>query len=270
MKYRYKRIFTLLLLLFVFSFWWAGGDSLLTKTSIFLKEKIPTSLPTVAKVDAQPTSEPSAWDRLIRVIDLKTAVTKKLDKNHYVKLSDLPVSLQQAVIAVEDSRFYRHYGFDIEGILRASLVNLQTGQFTEGGSTITQQLAKNLFLSHDKTVLRKIEEVILSLDLELRYSKEEILEMYLNSIYFGSGCYGIQTASATYFQKLPGDLTLAESSLLAGIPNAPSLYSPFADLEASRQRQAIVLSAMVRNGFIGPGTAKEAQQLPLRLAKKDS
>ncbi len=209
----------------------------------------------------------SAWGRVQRVIFLKSAVDAKLDKKSYIRLSDIPLPMQQAIIAVEDSRFYHHMGFDIEGILRAALVNVQTGSFAEGGSTITQQLIKNLFLSQERTMGRKIEEVILAIDIEMRYSKEEILEMYLNTIYFGSGAYGIGEASAIYFGKPPFHLNLAECAMLAGLPNAPSLTSPYVNFAAAKERQAVVLAAMSRNSYIGPAQAQEAKLTPILLAK---
>lgn len=247
-----------LLTLFVAAFLWAGGGTTVQQSVPAVSEK----LPAFATVDTA-----GAWDRLYRVIALKSAIDKKLDKKKYVQLNDIPLTLQQAIIAVEDNRFYKHPGFDIEGIARAVLVNLQSGDYSEGASTITQQLVKNLFLTHDKTVIRKIEEVVLALDMELRYSKEEILEMYLNTIYFGSGAYGIGDAAKIYFGKKPADLTLAESSMLAGLPNAPSVFSPYEDFNAAKQRQAIVLAAMVRQSYIGPKLAQEAKTTPIRLAK---
>jgi penicillin-binding protein 1A len=174
--------------------------------------------------------------------------------------------MQQAIIAVEDNRYYRHFGFDMEGIMRATLINMQAGSIAEGGSTITQQLVKNLFLTQERSLSRKTEEVILAIDLELRYSKEEILEMYLNTIYFGSGAYGIGEACQVYFAKSPADLNLAECALLAGLPNAPSLTSPYVDFSAAKQRQSVVLTAMMRNGYIGPKLAEESKLVPLLLA----
>jgi len=205
--------------------------------------------------------------RLSRVFFIRPEVEAKLSRSHYVKLNGIPLNLQQATIAVEDTRFYRHPGFDMEGILRAALVNLQTGEVLEGGSTITQQLAKNLFLTQEKSVSRKAEELILAVSLEAHYSKEQILEMYLNSIYYGSGAYGVSEAAKVYFNKSPGDLTLPEAALVAGLPNAPSLYSPYVNLSAAKNRQAIVLQTMVRNGFIGPQAAADARTSPLQLAR---
>lgn len=246
---------TIVLIVFAAAFFWAGGSSLLPQQ---LAPK-----PALEKAE----SADSTWTRLHRVFALKSAVEAKVDRKSYTRLADIPLTMQQAVIAVEDHRFYNHIGLDLEGIVRASLVNLQTGALQEGASTITQQLVKNLFLTADKTWGRKLEEVVLALDMEMRYSKEEILEIYLNNIYYGSGAKGITQASKIYFAKKPTELTLAESALLAGLPNAPSLYSPYVDLNAAKQRQAIVLAAMNRYGYIGPATAQEARQAPLRLAR---
>ncbi|EAX47610.1 glycosyl transferase, family 51 [Thermosinus carboxydivorans Nor1] len=253
---RTGRFLAFLLLLFLAAFWWAGGSSIVKPYSL-----------SVEKVLAVGHDATGAWDRLYRLVALKSAVEARLDKKRYVKLADIPLPLQQAVIAVEDSRYYRHFGFDIEGILRAALVNLQAGEVREGGSTITQQLVKNLFLSQEQSVGRKLEEIILAVDMELHYSKEEILEMYLNTIYFGAGAYGIQDAARVYFGKEPANLNLAECALLAGLPNAPSVYSPYENLTAAKQRQAVVLAVMVKQGYIGPNQAEEAKRQPLRLVR---
>lgn len=253
---RFSRLILLLFILFALSFGWAGGTS-------YLKGLLP-AIPSSQSLNSQLGS---SWERTYRMIALKTAVNEKLNKNNYVKIQYIPLTMQQAIIAVEDNRFYRHVGFDVEGILRAMLVNMQSGDFSEGGSTITQQLIKNLFLTQEKTYGRKAEEFLLAMNMELRYSKDEILEMYLNTIYFGSGAYGIGDAAKIYFDKSPVNLTLAECSLLAGLPTAPSLNSPYVDFNAAKQRQAIVLSLMSRQGFIGPETATETKLIPIILAK---
>ncbi|MBP2627872.1 MAG: Peptidoglycan glycosyltransferase [Firmicutes bacterium] len=253
---KFGRLITILLLLFALSFAWAGGTS-------FLQGLLPT-IPSSKSITKELSS---SWERTYRIIALKSAVDAKLDKRNYTRLQYIPLAMQQTIIAVEDNRFYRHIGFDIEGILRAMLVNIQTGDFTEGGSTITQQLVKNLFLSQDKTYGRKAEEFLLAIDMELRYSKEEILEMYLNSIYFGSGAYGIGDAARIYFDKSPVNLNLAECAMLAGLPNAPSLNSPYVNFNGAKQRQSIVLSVMARHGYIGPQAAEEAKLAPIKLAR---
>lgn len=208
----------------------------------------------------------STLNRLERVFFLKQAVNARINSANYVKLQDIPESMQQAVVAVEDRKFYNHWGFDMEGIFRASLVNLQYGQVKEGASTITQQLVKNLFLSQEQTMGRKAEEFVLAMDMELNYSKDEILELYLNTIYFGSGYYGIKEASEGYFGKEPAMLALPESAMLAGIPNAPSLYSPYVDFMLAKKRQFIVLDAMTAAGYLRESVADDAKIKPIYLA----
>jgi len=253
---KFGRLMTLLLLLFALSFFWAGGSNF---------SKI--ILPYIPSSDSLTKELSTSWKRTYRVIALKSAVDSNLDKKNYVQSQYIPITMQHAIVAVEDNRFYNHVGFDAEGILRATLVNMQSGSFAEGGSTITQQLVKNLFLSQEKTYGRKAEEFILAIDMELRYSKEEILEMYLNSIYFGSGAYGLKEAARIYFDKSPVNLNLAECAMLAGLPTAPSLNSPYVDFPAAKQRQAIVLSLMVRHGYIDAQTAETARKQPIWLAQ---
>lgn len=253
----FSRLILLLVLAFLISFVYAGGGASLLKQAT-------TALPTPQQL--LPAAAGSSWERLQRLVHLKSAVAAKLPQQNYVKLAYIPVMMQQAIIAVEDNRFYNHHGFDIEGIARASLVNLQDGSFSEGGSTITQQLVKNLFLTQEKTMGRKAEEMALAVLMEASYSKEEILEMYLNTIYFGSGAYGIADAAQIYFGKTPMHLSLGECAMLAGLPNAPSVTSPYVNFKAARDRQSIVLQAMSRYHFIGPQMAEEARTSPILLA----
>ncbi|WP_303104795.1 transglycosylase domain-containing protein [uncultured Mitsuokella sp.] len=205
-------------------------------------------------------------ERLSRIIFLKRAVNSRLDRSHYIRIDEIPTSMQQAIVAVEDKRFYDHHGFDIEGIMRATLVNLQQGEIDEGASTITQQLVKNLFLTHERSFGRKAEEFLLSLAMEFNYSKDEILEMYLNTIYYGSNFYGIEEAAEGYFGKRPSELQLPEAAMLAGLPNAPSLYSPYVDFMMAKKRQFVVLDAMVRAGYIDKTIAEDAKIKPIYLA----
>ena len=218
----------------------------------------------------QESGEPQVmrWsDRLSRFLFIRRAVNARVQRDDYVPLSEIPDSLQQAVVAVEDNRFYSHHGFDPTGIARAALVNIQYGQIEEGASTITQQLVKNLFLSHERSWGRKGEELLLALDIEANYSKDEILELYLNTIYYGSNFYGIGPASQGYFGKKPADLILPESAMLAGLPNAPSLYSPYVDFIADKKRQMVVLDAMAKNGYIDEQMAEDAKIKPLSFAR---
>ena len=253
----------LLLLIFGISFWLTGGNNLFNDyhNSASVNNKA---------IDDSLITAGSFYDKVKRLIFLPEAVDIALNEKNiinYTKLKNINLTMQQAVIAVEDNRFNRHLGIDIESIIRATLVNLQHGQVEEGASTITQQLVKNLFFNNDRTVNRKVEEIILSLVLEQRYTKDEILEFYLNSIYFGAGFYGIADASQGYFGKAPYELNIAESAMLAGIPNAPSVYSPYVNFGAAKTRQAIVLNAMFKNGYIGEQASQDAKLEILNFIK---
>ena len=206
-----------------------------------------------------------ALERVQTAFSFRAHVESKLNRKNYIPLTQIPPVFQQAIISVEDNRFHQHSGIDIEAVMRAMLVNLQSGELVEGGSTITQQLVKNLFLSQDRTWSRKAFEIPLTFLMENQFSKKEILEMYLNSIYFGSGAYGIGAASQIYFAKSPPALTLAESALIAGMPAAPSLYSPLVDLAMAMQRQRVVLAAMVKHGYITQQQADQARASALQL-----
>jgi penicillin-binding protein 2D len=192
------------------------------------------------------------------------------DNRIKVSLNDIPHHLVDATIAVEDQSFYHHGGFSPSGLTRALWVDLKSGGWVEGGSTITQQLAKNLFLTQEQTVSRKMREAALTLQLELNYSKDEILEQYLNVIYYGQGAYGIETAARTYFDKSAKDLDLAESAVLAGIPKGPSLYNPFIDYQKAKDRQKIVLDLMAETGKITKEQAATAYKEELKFAKQQS
>lgn len=185
-----------------------------------------------------------------------------------VKLSEVPKNLQNAFIATEDNRFYSHHGVDPIGILRAIWVNIAHDGVAEGGSTITQQLARNAFLTQDRTLKRKIMEAMLALRIEQHYTKQEILEMYLNQIYFGQGAYGVQAAAHVYFGKNVQDLDLAQCAILAGLPQSPNYYSPFNNLKAAKARQATVLNQMVKYDYISQATADEAKNADLGLRDK--
>ncbi|MFD2707158.1 transglycosylase domain-containing protein [Salibacterium lacus] len=186
-------------------------------------------------------------------------------QQYWVDLEDISPNLVQASVAVEDDEFYEHSGFDFSRILSAAAVNIRTLSKAQGGSTITQQYARNLFLSHDKTWSRKLEEAFYALRLEAHYGKQEILEGYLNTIYFGHGAYGIEAAARLYFDTSAEDLSLAEASLLAGVPKGPSYYSPFSHPERANERQQLVLSAMERTGVITAEEKESAEHAPLSL-----
>lgn len=180
-------------------------------------------------------------------------------------LDKIPLILQQAVIASEDARFYKHHGLDLRGIFRATLANLRVGQMAEGGSTITQQLARSLFLSRRKTITRKLAEMVLAVRIERHFTKKEILDLYLNQVYWGHNAYGVGAAAFTYFGQEPEELTLAESAMLSGILRGPEIYSPYKDMKKAKQRQKITLEKMVREHFITKEQAKEAEKEEIKL-----
>ena len=169
--------------------------------------------------------------------------------HEYMPLDLLPKVIPAALVATEDRRFFDHYGIDPVGVIRAMFANLRAGRFAQGGSTLTQQLAKNLFLTPDRTLTRKIAELGLALWLEIRLSKPEILELYLNQVYFGGGAYGIEAASQRYFGKPARELTLPEAALIAGLLKAPSKYSPANSPDAARARGRVVLGQNGRCGL---------------------
>ena len=199
----------------------------------------------------------------------KLITTLHSDQNRLpIDINKVPKNLQNAFIAAEDNRFYDHIGVDPIGILRAVVTNLTNRGIAQGGSTITQQLAKNAFLSQDQTLKRKIQEAILALELERKYSKKEILEMYMNQIYFGRGAYGIQTAAHTYFGKDVGDLTLAECAMIAGLPKSPNYYS--SSVNEATARKNVVVGQMEKYGYITPSQAEEAKKASLDIKQKST
>ena len=169
---------------------------------------------------------------------------------HFVPFSELPKNYINAVVAVEDHRFYDHGPIDFIAIGRAIWVNVTSFELREGGSTITQQLAKNVILSQDETATRKLGEIVAAFDIEKNYSKDDILALYVNTCYFGEGYYGIYDASIGYYNKEPKDLTLDEATMLAGVPNAPSVYAPTVNPDLAKKRQEHVLNKMVEYGYI--------------------
>ncbi len=184
-----------------------------------------------------------------------------------ISLDKIPKSMQQAVIAIEDKRFYSHQGVDVWAILRALVRDLKTRDFSEGGSTITQQLAKNLFLPSDKTVSRKLKEAGYALKIELTLSKDQILEAYLNQIYYGEGRWGVQEAARYYFGKTADKLSLEEAAMLAGVINAPSIYSPVSKKDKALERRNLVLSMMKEQDLISAAEYERARSAPIALQK---
>lgn len=184
-----------------------------------------------------------------------------------VLLNKIDPDLKRAVLAIEDSSFYQHHGINPVGVLRASIVNFKQGRTVEGGSTLTMQLMKNLLLSPERTINRKVVEAVLALRLEQVLSKDQILGMYLNQAYWGHNTYGVETAAQSYFGKSAENLTLAESAMMAGLVKAPEAYSPFTNYQQAKERQALVLKRMVELQWITPAEAEVARKEPLKLGK---
>lgn len=206
-------------------------------------------------------SKPSAYPISTKILDRHGELLYEIyaDQNRTpINLTEVPDYVKQATIAIEDKNFYRHHGFDTGGLIRAAWKTL-TGQRLEGGSTITQQLVKVALLTPERTITRKIKEAILTVATEILYSKNQILEMYLNHIPYGGTSYGIEAAAQRFFGKSTKDLTLSEASLLAGLPQAPSRYSPFANPDSAKSRQALVLNRMVEDKYITPEQASHAK-----------
>lgn len=201
--------------------------------------------------------EPSETSRIFSSDGKPIGVLFK-ENRFWVPIEDIPQNMQNAMLAIEDSRFYQHRGIDPQGIARAALEDYRGGGASQGASTITQQLARNIFLHPKKSIHRKIQEVILAVQIERRFTKKEILELYFNQIYFGGGAYGIEAAAQTYFGKHAKDLTLPECAMIAGLPPAPSVYSPFVDEKKGKARQKMVLRRMVECGYINRNQADEA------------
>lgn len=216
------------------------------------------------KGEIRPAVSSQIFDTNGKVITTIHSIENRLP----VSINKIPKDLQTAFIAAEDVRFYQHSGIDPRGILRAIWSNMTDRGISEGGSTITQQLARNALLSQDQTIKRKVQEAFLSLQIERQYSKNEILEMYMNQIYFGQGAYGVQTASQIYFGKNVEDLNLAECALIAGIPKSPNYYSPSSNLKAAKERQGVVLDQMVKYGYIDAMTAAKAKNVEIKLATR--
>jgi penicillin-binding protein 1A len=194
-----------------------------------------------------------------------TVLAERGLRRGHVRLDVLPPYLAKAVLATEDRRFYHHFGIDPIGLVRATLANMVAGGVVEGGSTVTQQLAKNLFLKPERTMARKIEEAIYAVWLERRFAKDEILELYLNRVYFGGGTYGVEAASRHYFGKSARFVTLSEAALLAGLLKAPSRYAPTRNAKLANERIDTVLENMVEAGFLSPAEARAAARQTIRL-----
>ncbi len=190
-------------------------------------------------------------------VSIKEKINEIRSNPSYVKIDEIPKDYLNAVVSIEDKRFYGHFGVDIYSIGRALLSNLENKKIIGGGSTITQQLAKNLYFEQKKVLSRKVAEVFVSMDLEEEYTKDDILELYINIIYYGDGYYGIGKASNGYFSKEPKELDINEITLLAGIPNAPSVYQLSNDSIYTYQRQIIVINSMLDTNSISQDVAQE-------------
>jgi len=258
MRQRKKRLLSLKALLIVFFVLLAAGAGL------FLQ--IIRQLPDVESINSYIPSETT----MIFSSDGKVLARLHREENRQVvPLSKISIHLQKAIIATEDPKFYRHHGLDFYGIIRATIKNVVYGRIVEGASTITQQLARNLFLTRRKTMGRKLAEAVLAMQIERRYTKEEILELYLNQVYLGHNAYGIESAANLYFGKPASDLDLAESAIIAGIIRGPELYSPYRNFRGAKIRQIRVLNHMLEHGLTDEREAKLAAIRTLEFSPKN-
>lgn len=191
---------------------------------------------------------------------LEQKVAEIRESENFSKFEELPSIYIKAVIAVEDKRFYMHNGIDPISLGRAIVNDIKAMSFVEGGSTITQQLAKNTYFTQKKQIIRKVSEAFMALEIENNYDKNEILELYLNTSYFGDGCYTVKEATNHYFDKEPAEMTAYEATLLAGVPNAPSIYAPTKNLDLAQKRQRVVLNKMVEIGYLTEDEVEEIEK----------
>jgi penicillin-binding protein 1A len=201
----------------------------------------------------------------VRAVDGTVLVSMGPNLGRWLTYDQIPPTMRAAMIAVEDKRFRGHLGVDPIGMARSVKVRIDTGNWRQGGSTITQQLARNIFLTNSRTFVRKVKEGVLALALERKFSKDQILELYLNRVYFGGGAYGIDAASRTFFGHGAERLSLGEAAIIAGLVKAPSNYSPTADVEAARGRAGVVLNSMVENGFLSAAAAARVDPATIRV-----
>ena len=190
------------------------------------------------------------YKEAIEITPLDEKVTIIRQKEYYTNINEIPQIYINALISVEDHRFYEHGGIDVVSICRALVNDLKAMDFVEGGSTITQQLAKNMYFTQEKILSRKIAELFMAFKIEENYDKDEILELYINTSYYGDGYYTLKEATYGYFNKIPSDMTDYECILLAGIPNAPSIYAPTKNPDLAKQRQLQVISKMIKYGYL--------------------
>lgn len=197
----------------------------------------------------------------ISEMSIEDRVSNIQNMENFTELSELPDYYINAVVSIEDHRFYSHAGVDLIATTRALFNNIVTMEITGGGSSITQQVAKNLCFTQEKTLTRKVAELFVVHHLEKNYNKDDILELYINNMYFGHGYYNIYDASKGYYDKTPYDLTMYEATLLAGVPNAPSVYAPTVNLKLAEQRQSQVLDAMIKYGKISQEEADKIEEM---------
>jgi len=198
------------------------------------------------------------YDKVTSEFSVDEAIEKIRTQENFTDIDDMSLTFVNAMVSIEDRRFYKHDGYDIIGIIRAVTTNIKDKELSEGGSSITQQLAKNIYFMNDNTLSRKIAEIFIAVDLEKKLSKKDILELYFNVIYYGSGYYNIYDASMGYFNKPPSELTDYEATILAGIPNAPSVYSLNNNPDLAKQRQRKVVESMLDMKYL---TKEEAESI---------
>lgn len=201
------------------------------------------------------------YENVTSKVSLEEKVKKIKEYDNFVSIEDVPDTYKNATIAIEDHRFYSHHGIDIITTLRSLITDIQNKKITNGGSSITQQVARNLYFTQEKSFIRKIAELFVAVDLENNYKKDEILEMYLNIIYFGDGYTGLKQASYGYYRVAPKQLSLYEQTMLAGIPNAPSIYSPNANADLAIKRQEKVVNQMLKYGYLTKEEANEIKNI---------
>jgi penicillin-binding protein 1A len=235
------------------------GAIVLSLAVIYFIARVPD--PTIAALDDRPPN-------VTVLAEDGTVLAERGLRRGHIRLNVLPPYLVHAVLATEDRRFYAHWGIDPLGLIRATFRNAEAGTVVQGGSTITQQLAKNLFLRPERTYVRKLQEVVYAVWLEQRFSKDEILELYINRVYFGGGTYGVEAASRRYFGKSSRFVTLPQAALLAGLLKAPSRYAPTRSVRAANARVDEVLNNMVEAGYLSAEQARAASQQPLKLSAK--
>lgn len=228
----------------------------------FSSEESPAGTLEITKEETAPEKESVSFDTVLHKLyvlrHFKPALESRIDRQSFCPADKIPPLLKEAVVATEDRRFYDHGAVDIISIGRAFITNQIAGKTVEGGSTLAQQTVKNIFLSQDRTLERKAEELILATLLEKNYTKDEILEIYLNTIYYGHGAYGLTEASHTYFGIEPEKLDLSQCAMLAGLPQAPSAYDPLDHPEEGARRMTTVLALMAQEGYITPTEAASA------------